>query len=198
MAPSATRAALAAAHADRDLAPAPVCAGATPAPGRVVLPPAAFAPTWKGRPAAPIPVGLRLVSETTNDRARAEATASADRHFAPPLQDVEGYVQHWNAAAMRGVLAHALCQADDADAPFFESLAEDLIGHAFVEYGIVRLWQGYCELRERLSPLLRLAGPDDISDLSTRLSHEGAIGLLPDGDRRLLARILDDLRSRAG
>lgn len=195
VAPSTARDALAAVREGDEATPAPVRPGAQPAPLVVVLPPSAFAPDWKGRPTEPARIGLRLVSEAVNDQARADATASADRHFQMPLVDVEAYVAHWNGVAMRGVLAQAMCQEHDVSESWFRSMAADAIGVALVERGIQRLWQGYEELRDRLSPLLVPASGDDLAALGAILAGPDAVGRVNLGDRRILARILDDLRA---
>lgn len=184
--------------AARDTAgPAPTSAnGATPAPQVVTLPPSAFAETWKGRPKEPVRIGLRLVSESDSEKARANATASADRYFAQTSRDSDEYAQHWNGVVMRQVLAQAMCRAEDVAQPWFRQMAEDMVGVALNERGVVRLWQGYSELREKLSPLLRVANDEEVAEAAVRLADPKQVAALPAADRRLLGRILDDMRSR--
>lgn len=177
-------------------APTEAPVSAKDAPIVVTLPPSAFAQSWAGKPNEPVRIGLRLCSESTHDKARANATVSADRFYPEASRNSESYVEHWNGQIVRGVMAEAVCQPHDVTRSWFKAMAADLVGVAFTEKGILRLWQGYAELTERLSPLLRLATPEDLSDLSTRLADADAIGHLHDGDRRLLARILDDLRAQ--
>lgn len=167
------------------------------APLVVTLPPSAFSQNWPKRPQEPVRIGLRLVSESVADKARASAATSADRHYPAESRDSQAYADHYNGVLIRAMLAEAMCQAHDASAPWFATMAADMVGVALGDKGALRLWQGYSELRELLSPLLRLATEDDLADLSTRLASADAIGQLHDGDRRLLARILDDLRERA-
>lgn len=193
--PSAQRAALdAATNARPEVAPG--VAGLLPAPLVVTLPPSAFADTWSGRPSEPARIGLRLVSELSNDKARANATSSADRFYPLASRDSGNYVDHFNGQLMRGVLAEAVCRPEDVTTSWFKAHAVDQIHIAFHERGIARLWQGYAELLERLSVLLRKATADDLRDLSSRLAATDAMARLQDGDLRLLARILDDLRAQ--
>jgi hypothetical protein len=178
------------------VAPQPNATGNQPAPIVVTLPPSAFQATWPKRPSEPVAIGLRLVSDSVNDLARAEATASADKFYQPISRDSDQYIEHWNGIAMRGILAEAVCQPHDVSASWFRTMAAEQVGVAFTDRGILRLWHGYDELRERLSPLLRVATAENIAELSTRLAATGVIERFGTGDRRILARLLDDLREQ--
>jgi hypothetical protein len=192
--PAAHRAALDAAKGQSQTIAEVATADAAPAPEIVTLPPSAFSAEWANRPKEPARVGLRLVGEAAVDQARAEATADVDRMYAPHLRDTDEAIHHWNGVFMRGVLGGAMCQPHDVTRSWFKAMAADMVGVALNERGVQRLWQAYGELREKLSPLLPLASPEDLSDLSKRLAMPDAIGRLHEGDRRILRRILDDLR----
>ncbi len=174
-------------------ASAPVVASRA-APMAVTLPPSAFSAEWSKRPTMPEKIGLRLVSETTNDQARAEATRSADAHYREALnRDSEEYVLHFNGVLIREVLAQACCKPDDVARTYFEGLPNMMVRAALTEGGVQRLWHGYLELREQLSPLQAPATDDDLEELGVLLTTD-ARALVSEGDRRILARLLDDLR----
>jgi hypothetical protein len=165
------------------------------APMVVTLPPSAFSAEWSKRPTEPEKIGLRLVSETTNDQARAEATRSADAHYREALnRDSEEYVLHFNGVLIREVLAQACCKPDDVTKTYFEGLPNMMVRAALTEGGVQRLWHGYLELREQLSPLQAPATDDDLEELGVLLTTE-ARARISEGDRRILARLLDDLQS---
>lgn len=160
----------------------------------VTLPPSAFSETWKGRPSEPVRVGLRLVGEDVNDKARANAMSSAERFYpAPSARDSQAYLDHYNGQLMRGILAEAVCQPGDVTTSWFRAHAADQVHIAFHERGISRLWQGYAELLEQLSPFLRKANAEDLAALAVQLASPGAVTRLHVGDLRILARILDEL-----
>lgn len=106
-------------------------------PPRVVeLPLVAWAASSSERPAAPIPIGLRLPSEDDRQQARNAALDAVGLDVTDP----EDRVSIFNDALIRELLAAACCLAVDERQPFFGSGSLEIAQRLTTE-GVKRLWQ---------------------------------------------------------
>src|SRR5579871_1402375 len=134
--------------------------GATSAQARaplraVTLPPSAFADTWKGKPREPVRVGLRLVGEDVVEDAQALALEEARDGSGEPGDTAEErtiWLDAFNSAVMRHVLAHALCAPDDVSRAYFATAPNDAIRVALRPATLRRLWEEYEALQVETSP----------------------------------------------
>ncbi len=136
-----------------------------------VLPPSAFADTYKQRPSGPIRIGLRLVSEAESAIAQgAAAVLAAETH--PNSADAELWLETYNNSLICDVLARVCCEADDVSKAYFAPAPESLIRAALAPGGIRRLWESYQLLaieegvlhREATDEEMKALGIDDSAD----------------------------------
>ncbi len=162
-----------------------------------VLPPSAFADTWKGRPREPARIGIRLVGHDIVDVA--EQTAAEDvAHLAPGTEGSDEraiWVDAYNTAFMRGILAQALCSPDDVDRNYFTDAPNDRVRVPFPPRTLRALWEEYETLSLETSPTTPEATDDEIAALGTLLTlAEPLSGVGVDTQRRL-RRLVSRLRA---
>lgn len=170
-------------------------------PHVVVLAPSEWADTWSDRPETPVPVGLRLISETDASLCRAEAARKAwDLHAGD--EDEEGRAEAYNGALMALALARAICQPEDVTARFFETgLAEDMVGLAWTSETVERLFGELEALHIRESPCAPELGAAECEALGRALASGVAWECVEGGRarraRRLLAAVIELLQPSA-
>jgi hypothetical protein len=140
----------------------------------VVLPPSAFSDEWPQKPVTDVAVGLRLVSESTLQSAKAEAARHAIGFYEGrelDCVDEDARVEAYNDALVRFVCARAMTDPNDIAAPYFP-MAEDTIAQAMTTGGIMRVWDEYVRLLlgtgNRTTPI----DDDDIVALAGALRPE--------------------------
>lgn len=151
----------------------------------VTMEPAMFAETWGSRPVDAVQIGLRLVSEGDVERARATAVQRAIQDIAEPGPERN---DAYNDVVIREVLARAVCQPEDARAPFFD-LPSEAMQSAFTVDAVKLLWHEYDLLRIESCTYLREADDDDLVDLSSLLLDESAWSQLSVAQAKRLRRI---------
>lgn len=144
------------------------------APRIVELPVHAWADTWDRKPVVTVKVGIRLISESDVQTARAEAAKKAVELHEGHLDDA--MIDAFNDALMRWVVARATCTPEDVTMPFFE-MAEDEVADALTSAGVRRLYDEFDMLAALASPLVLEASDDDLKMLSEMLSRNGVSGL---------------------
>jgi len=162
-----------------------------------VLPPSAFADTWKGRPREPVRIGIRLVGHDIVDVA--EQTAAEDVAHLSPGKDGSDerriWIDAYNTAFMRGVLAQALCSPDDVDRPYFADAPNDRVRVAFPPRTLRALWEEFEALSVETSPTMPEATDEEIAGLAGMLAMPSPLsGIAPDPQRRL-RRLVARLRA---
>lgn len=169
------------------------------APKVVMLAPAAFADDWPSKPKVPVPVGVRLCSLEDIQFARAEASRVATEMHEPD-SDERNWLDAFNDAIMRLVVARATCEPDDVSQPYWD-VADENVKLALSEGGVRALWDAYDALKLDTDQLAPQANDEDLAQLAETLA-DGSIwaGLeLTDAERvrRLLRRALDALQPTA-
>jgi hypothetical protein len=135
----------------------------------LLLPLSAFADAWTGKPASPICVGLRLLSEADRVNARKSAEERAGE-LHPNGGD--GWIECYNDAAKRFVAALSMCDPNDATRPHETfRYAEDQVVAAFTIGGTQLVFDAVEQLEIDLSPLERLADREVLVRLSRVLLH---------------------------
>lgn len=139
-----------------------------PAPHVVTLEPHHWADTCPRRPATQTKIGLRLPSEKAIQDARALAAKDIARDFAEAngrgdADEVvhDAMLEAYNAQIMINILAHALCDAEDATRQYFERLYYDMVAASFRPDTIKMLWDELGLLRAALNPSQRLATDEE-------------------------------------
>lgn len=162
-----------------------------------VLPPSAFADTWKSKPQHPSRIGIRLVGEDVVATAVSMAQETANEYHPHPADTVasELWLESYNAALMINVLAHALCDADDASEPHFKHAPNDTIRIALRDVTIRSLWEDFELLSKQTSPLTPEATDDEIVALGELLSLDGILVDMPAHEVRRVRRLVSVLRS---
>jgi hypothetical protein len=170
----------------------------SPAPRVKLLPPSAFAQTWRERPREAARVGLRLVGEkrieAAESHARAELREARARLEGDLSQDEKvSLVDRYNTALMQFVLAEACCDADNVEALFFPKSSLTTIEVAFPPHTLLALWEEYEALAVATSPARPQASPDDLRMLAGALLE---LADAPAGPRilRLARLLLDEMR----
>lgn len=165
------------------------------APKVVMLTPDGFANDWPGRPKVPVPVGVRLCSLEDIQFARAEASRVASEMHEPD-SDERNWLDAFNDAIMRLVVARATCQPDDVSQPYWD-VADENVKLALSEGGVIALWEAYDALKLETDQLSPQADDEDLSKLVEILTDGSIWAVLDVGDaarvRRQLRRALDAL-----
>jgi hypothetical protein len=139
-------------------------------PARVVLvPPTAFADDYADRPAEPIAVGLRLLSETHVTGARAEASRQAVARYTDEEADVtdpRALDEAYNDALLEHLVAAALCDPNSVTAshPLFPYAADQVPG-AFSPEGLRFLYDELARVHHEASPLVPAITSEGVVEL---------------------------------
>lgn len=161
-------------------------------PLRVIeIPVHAWADDWQDKPGEPVRAGLRLLSESDIQVARASA---ADKAIAAH-KDGEGRVESFNDHLMAWAVACALTDPNDSLRPYFESAHEN-VQAAFTTNGIRRIWEELEVLNLEYSPLVDEIEDVDVEDLTSLLA-DGRLSELDGAKqsriRRLLTHVLAEI-----
>ena len=161
------------------------------APSRTrTLPLSVFADAWVGKPATPICVGLRLLSE--DDRRKARKTAEEQASEFHPMGG-DGWVECFNDAVKRQVAALAMCDPNDCTKPHDTfRYAEDQVLAAFTVSGTQFVFDAVEQLEIDSSPLERLADRESLARLARCLLAVDPAALNGRLSRRLTC-MLDEL-----
>jgi hypothetical protein len=159
-------------------------------PPRVIeIPVDAWADDWPDKPSEPMKAGLRLLSESDLQVARASATEKA----IAAQRDALGRIEAFNDHLMAWAVACALTDPNDTLRPYFDSAHENVM-LALTSRGIRRIWEELEVLHIERSPLLDEAEDADVAALGELLTA-GRVADLPEGKqahlRRLLTYVLD-------
>lgn len=164
-----------------------------PPPAQVLLPLEAFAETWKGRPNAPVLMGLRHVAMGVEETARAEAAKWAvEMHPTPGELQIESY----NDFLMRWIISCAACHPSDLSRDFF-AFAQDTVRDALTSQGVQLIWERYETMLLETSPLDAALEDEEVGELIALLEADRLNGLTTSYARRvrrLLRSVLTDLR----
>jgi len=169
---------------------------ATP-PGRtLLLPPSVFADDWKKKPASPVCVGLRLMSDDDRTRCRAEAERIA-LEFHP--KGGPNWIDCFNDALVRQCVALGMCDPNDVH-KFSDlmELPEEEVVIAFTSSGAGFVFDAIEQYEAESSPITPEASDEDIAEF-IGLVQEGSLDILSPEEhrraRRLIASMLTELRS---
>lgn len=145
-------------------------------PGRVVdLAPEAWKEDWPGRPTTVVKVGLRRISDTAHQTARAEAA----KYAVMMHDDVSGQYASYNDALMRWIIVYATCEPESVSSVFtsFQG-SEDTVRDALTPAGIRYLWDQFERYHLETSPIVPEITDGDLKLLGERLASGR---LLPPG-----------------
>lgn len=158
-----------------------------------------FADDYPNRPAVDVAIGLRLLSvkdlELVRAQAAEEAIALYDDHKGG-VTDEDARADHFNDALLRGAVARAACNPNDASLPYWE--APDLsVQVALTAEGVRHIWDALVRHHIGSGVGYQPAPDDDLAKLARILQRDSALSLLPDGARaevgKLLAYCLEQL-----
>ena len=152
-------------------------------PLRVVrLEPDDFATAWQNRPERAIAVGMRLISDTEENVARAAAVEAVEH---PAVA-----VAEYNDALVAGIVAAAICDVNDAQRdPEALPCPRDMIRKYLTSKAIRRLYHDLDALVAEASPASRAATDEELDELADLIDG----GTMTTRARRLLAAALDEL-----
>lgn len=157
-------------------------------PGRtLVLQPWVFADTWERRPAEPVCIGLRLMSDGAKGRARTEASRIAlESHEA----DFEMYLDARNDLLVRLAVAHGICDPNDVTKPHpLLPYAEDEVRDALSSRGARFIHDALYRYQVESSPLCPEATDEELDELMTAID-DGTIDDLPRHRAALVRRFM--------
>lgn len=168
-------------------------------PGFVVVPKSAWATSWAKAPKDDVAIGLRLLSESDVQIARAWAAKKASAMFLVDgrLTDSDDFNAAYNDALMRYAVARSACDPNDASAPYWQA-AEDVVGVALTSGGVRLIYDAIERMHVAMSPTTPIANDQDVAELVELLSL-GALGKLANQKqtRKLLFDCLETLRAVA-
>lgn len=160
-------------------------------PKVVELPLSAWADGREDKPAAPIPIGLRLPSEDDVQRARDEASKAIEE-FAS-RGDTDDRVSAYNDALVRELVASSACQAADVTKPFFEMASLD-VRRRLTPDGVKRLYQEIEALRTGCDPAMPELDPEGLAHLTAMLDRDVWKDHLPYEEAKRIRRLLEHAR----
>lgn len=165
--------------------------GRTP-PHVVTLPLSAWDDAREDKPAAPIPIGLKLPSEIDCESCQGEAEKAAER-FAP-AGDYDDKVTAYNDAIIRELIARCSTLAGDVTQPFFEMGALD-VGSRLTRDGVQRMWQELEVLREASNASMpEIDAVEGFAHLVAMWDREAAWAYLPPEEKKKCFRLLEFVR----
>lgn len=160
--------------------------GEHPPAATVPLAPDAYATDYERRPPEPVSVGLRLLSETDLQSARACAVRTAVDMFRDDAHELER-IEAYNDALMRELVARAACDPNDARTPFFPGDEEE-VRIALTDDGVRYLYDELERVKLERSPLVVPASEDDVRALPATWAR--SLGMLPAARQRHLRRLV--------
>lgn len=160
-------------------------------PKVVELPLTAWADGHSDKPAAPIPIGLRLLSSEERQRAADEAD-KAVAVFASQA-DEDGQTRAYNSALIAELVASAACQAADVTVGFFEMASLD-VRRRLTASGIQRLWQELQALEAASEAAMPELDVEGLAHLVAMLDRDVAFAQMPREEARRLKRLLEHVR----
>lgn len=163
----------------------------TIAPGTtLVLKPDVFADEWQSKPREPVCVGLRLIPDSEKTKARFTAEELADQVH--PKRD-HNWIDAYNDALMRQVVALAICDPNDVKKPFeLMPFAESDVSDAVTSAGASFIFGALARYELATDPNVAPAGDEDLARLSSLLGLVDASQLRV-GLRRTVAELLAEL-----
>lgn len=179
------------------------------APRVVVLPPSAFASDWKDRPTDPndpdaeVAIGVRFISATDIDVARAEAYRRAVAWMTDggKTHDVSEYEACRNDQLLYLLVARAACDVNDIDQPWFPRPAEDTIRDCLTAEGARRIWDEMQILHAGSGVGMPVAGDGEVKKLAAILWEGSALAKASPAvqleARKLVSYLLEQLGALA-
>lgn len=133
----------------------------------LVVPLEAFADAWTGKPAAPVCVGLRLLSNEDRQKARVVAEGQAiEMH----PRGGDGWIECYNDAVKRQAVALAICDPNDVTRSHETfPYAEDIVLIALTTRGTDLIFDAVEQHEIDQSPLEQRATPATLKRLSRLL-----------------------------
>lgn len=172
-------------------------------PAFAVVPAHAFKATWSERPTSEVAVGLRLLA--TDDLQAARGTAAKTANEAHPGIDTDDpvnwplWVECFNDALMVWIVAHGICDPNDASKPWepFKAAPEDMARAYLTTGGVKFLFDRWEKMRidtDPTSPEIDDTELEALPDvLDDKLRHCGPARAAR--IRRMLAFVLDELHA---
>lgn len=132
--------------------------------GTMLLPPEAYATDYARRPEEPVAIGLRLLSESDVQAARAGAARVAVDYFSDGDEHHVERFEAYNDALMREMVARTAVDPNDARTPFFAGDEEE-VREALTSEGVRLVYDELDRLVLERSPLTPEAGEDEVERL---------------------------------
>lgn len=163
----------------------------------LLLPPSTFEDAWEKKPKADIVVGLRLLSETDEQHARAFASKQVVLIYTneddAKIVDVQAANETYNDCTFECSVARAICDPNDVTKPHpLFPVAEAQVPAHFTSDGIRFVWDAMHRMRVELSPLV-LPIDDEAARRLAKAIAAGALSRLDRADevsaRKLLASV---------
>jgi hypothetical protein len=161
-------------------------------PTTATLSPSAFSDDRTDKPTAPITVGVRLLSEQETQQAKGQAARVA-WEFHESHQDEEEQVRAYNDALMRIAVSYGITAPERSDIAFF-AMAELEVRQRLTPEGIRFLFHQIEQLHIAESPVITLAGQEEISHLVALLERGKGWDRLEAEERRRCGRLLEYVR----
>jgi hypothetical protein len=153
-----------------------------PPPGTLELPPDVWATTYEQRPTEPVTIGIRMLAQYD----RQEALKQAVKYTEENGGDEDTFLD----AAVRMVVANAVCDPNDAEQPFaLMSYPHEHVFLLLTESGARYIFDAYQKVEVETSPRYLEATPDEVGELCDMLAA-GGLDELDQADRATVLRHL--------
>lgn len=164
----------------------------------IVFPRDGYSDNWGEKPHSDVAIGLRLLSESDIQCARAEASKQSAMWYEAregEAVDEESRTEAFNDSLIRFAVARGTCDPNNKSKGFFD-LAEETVRLALTSEGARFIWDEIIRLHIGTGVNIRAILPEDVAVLA-RLLQRGSIDLLPPAKklevRKLLTHCLDAL-----
>ncbi len=161
----------------------------------VVLTVDSFADDWQDKPLGEIAIGLRKISDSDTQTARAEAAK-----FAIGMHDDrEGQIEAFNDALMRWLIVRGTCDANDValNAPLFDG-SEENVRNALTTKAVRFVWDELERFHLETSPIVHVATNEDFAEFLELAKHLELLDLMSPASqlriRKLIGFCLTELR----
>lgn len=173
-------------------------------PATVVVPPKAFADTWRQRPGEDVCIGLRTIPDGDLEDARVEAYRRAKDLFPDHEKSpasLELFVASFQDALVRWVIARGTCDPNDVLKAWngWVSAPEDMARDYLTDHGAQLIFDAWEKMRIEANIGLVPASDEDLADLPILLARLPLMAADSASRamriRRLLRFVLEELAS---